>query len=201
MAARTHAWIRLVCAGLAACAMAHARGADIADTIGQRMQPCMACHGQEGRATTQGFFPRIAGKPAGYLYNQLIAFPRRPAQQRDDGVPGRPHDRRLPAGDRRLLRRRSTCPTRRRARPGARRRSSRAARRWCATATAARGMPACAACHGEALTGVAAGDPGLLGLPRDYLLAAVRLLADRRAPRAGARLHGPDRVAPDAART
>jgi len=46
----------------------------IPDTIGQRMQPCMACHGAEGRATTQGFFPRIAGKPAGYLFNQLVAF-------------------------------------------------------------------------------------------------------------------------------
>ncbi len=34
---------------------------------------------------------------------------------------------------------------------------------------AARGLPACAACHGEALTGRLPATPGLLGLPRDYL--------------------------------
>ena len=31
------------------------------------------------------------------------------------------------------------------------------------------GLPACSACHGRALTGVAPAIPGLLGLPRDYL--------------------------------
>ena len=46
----------------------------IPDTMAQRMQPCSACHGKEGRATQEGFFPRIAGKPAGYLYNQLDNF-------------------------------------------------------------------------------------------------------------------------------
>jgi len=35
---------------------------------------CTACHGKEGRSTPSGYFPRIAGKPAGYLYNQLVAF-------------------------------------------------------------------------------------------------------------------------------
>ena len=34
---------------------------------------------------------------------------------------------------------------------------------------AARGIPACAQCHGQALTGVLPGIPGLLGLPRLYL--------------------------------
>ena len=34
---------------------------------------------------------------------------------------------------------------------------------------AARNVPACVACHGAALTGVAPSIPGLLGLPRDYL--------------------------------
>ena len=36
---------------------------------------------------------------------------------------------------------------------------------------ASRNIPACAACHGEMLTGVAPAVPGLLGLPRDYLNA------------------------------
>jgi len=42
--------------------------------MAQRMQACVVCHGKEGRATNQGYFPRIAGKPAGYLYNQLLNF-------------------------------------------------------------------------------------------------------------------------------
>ena len=33
----------------------------------------------------------------------------------------------------------------------------------------ARNIPACVACHGAAMTGVAPSIPGLLGLPRDYL--------------------------------
>jgi cytochrome c553 len=34
-------------------------------------------------------------------------------------------------------------------------------------------VPACAACHGAALTGVQPNTPGLLGLPRDYLNAQL----------------------------
>ena len=44
------------------------------DEMAPRMAACMTCHGAEGRATNQGYFPRIAGKPAGYLYNQLVNF-------------------------------------------------------------------------------------------------------------------------------
>jgi cytochrome c553 len=38
---------------------------------------------------------------------------------------------------------------------------------------AARKLPACSACHGTALTGVQPATPGLLGLPRDYLIAQL----------------------------
>src|SRR4051812_43989917 len=48
--------------------------AGVADTMAQRMQACVPCHGKEGRATDAGYFPRIAGKPAGYLANQLRNF-------------------------------------------------------------------------------------------------------------------------------
>src|SRR5213083_1706325 len=44
------------------------------DTMAQRMQACTVCHGPSGRAATDGYYPRIAGKPAGYLYNQLLNF-------------------------------------------------------------------------------------------------------------------------------
>ncbi|AVT07845.1 hypothetical protein C8248_07475, partial [Paracidovorax avenae] len=42
--------------------------------MADRVIACTACHGREGRATQQGYFPRIAGKPAGYLYHQLLNF-------------------------------------------------------------------------------------------------------------------------------
>ena len=45
-----------------------------ADDFRQRMRPCEACHGREGRPAADGYYPRIAGKPAGYLYEQLLNF-------------------------------------------------------------------------------------------------------------------------------
>jgi cytochrome c553 len=51
-------------------------------------------------------------------------------------------------------------------------------------------IPACAQCHGEALTGVAPNTPGLLGLSRDYLNSQLG------AWRAGQRrAHAPDCMA------
>ena len=44
------------------------------DTIAQRVLACTGCHGAEGRAASDGYYPRIAGKPAGYLHNQLLNF-------------------------------------------------------------------------------------------------------------------------------
>ena len=44
------------------------------DSIEARVQGCVTCHGQRGQGTQSGVYPRIAGKPAGYLYNQLSAF-------------------------------------------------------------------------------------------------------------------------------
>src|SRR3569832_975888 len=44
------------------------------DTLAPPTQACTACHGKEGRAAPDAYYPRIAGKPAGYLYNQLLNF-------------------------------------------------------------------------------------------------------------------------------
>lgn len=50
------------------------KAASFEDTMAQRTLACTACHGDQGRAGPDGYYPRLAGKPAGYLYNQLVNF-------------------------------------------------------------------------------------------------------------------------------
>jgi cytochrome c553 len=166
---------------LAAAGVLHAppaRAADSAppltvpDTLAQRLQPCMACHGAQGKASREGYLPRIAGKPAGYLYQQLLHFrdgrrqnatmTRLLAQQTDaylQEMAGHfaaldlPHAP-IPA---------ATAPAEQLAR----------GQLLVTQGDAARKLPACSTCHGTALTGVLPATPGLLGLPRDYLIAQL----------------------------
>jgi cytochrome c553 len=143
-----------------------------ADTMAQRVLACTACHGREGRAAADGFYPRIAGKPAGYLVNQLIAF-------RDARRPYAPMTALLePLSDAYLreiaehfaaLDLPYPPPLPPTLAPAALER----ARRLVHEGDPALGVPACAACHGAALTGVLPATPGLLGLPRDYLNAQL----------------------------
>lgn len=142
------------------------------DSIARRVAACTGCHGAEGRATAHGYFPRIAGKPATYLYHQLLNFREGRRQQAlmtylvdhlsDDylremadyfaglDLPYPPPPlRNLPE------------PLRRRGEQLVRQ------------GDAAQRIPACASCHGAALTGVEPAIPGLLGLPRDYLAGQI----------------------------
>ena len=144
----------------------------VPDTLAQRLQPCMACHGAQGRASREGYLPRIAGKPAGYLYQQLLNL--------RDG-------RRQNATMARLLAQQSDAYLREMAEHFAALDLPHAAippspapaellAQGQALATrgdASRQLPACAACHGTALTGTLPAVPGLLGLPRDYLIAQL----------------------------
>lgn len=155
-----------------ACITLHA-APRVEDSIAQRVQACTVCHGPQGRAAADGYYPRIAGKPAGYLYNQLRNF-------RD----GRRHYA-LMAG---LLDPLSDDYLREIAQYFAELDLPYAAQRPSASATAAtmqlgqtlvtrgdarRGIPACVQCHGAALTGVQPAIPGLLGVPRDYINAQL----------------------------
>jgi cytochrome c553 len=155
------------------------------DSIAQRAAPCMTCHGKEGRAASDGYYPRIAGKPAGYLYNQLTNFRDGRRQQyplmiymvqymSDDYLrafaayfadqhPPYPPPHMADASKDTLDRGRTLV----------------------LSGDASKNIPACIACHGKALTGVAPSIPGLLGLPRDYInsqFGAWREGARRAAP-------------------
>ncbi len=144
--------------------------AAVQDTMAQRMQACVVCHGSEGRATNTGYFPRIAGKPAGYLYNQLINF-----QQ----------GRRTNAAMSHLLANLTDDYLREMAQYFAEldlpyplpqpspqtAEQAQAAERLVRQGAAERGLPACVQCHGAGLTGQQPAIPGLLGLSRHYLVA------------------------------
>jgi cytochrome c553 len=138
--------------------------------MAQRMKACVACHGEEGRATNHGFFPRIAGKPAGYLYNQLVNFR---DGKRQNATMASLVDHMSDAYLREIADYFASLdlpyppPQTTHAAGATLARGEQLVRHG----DAARGIPACASCHGEAMTGVAPAMPGLLGLPRDYILA------------------------------
>jgi len=48
--------------------------AEDTNSLAEQSKPCSACHGDQGRAAADGYYPRIAGKPAPYLLNQLRNF-------------------------------------------------------------------------------------------------------------------------------
>ena len=144
----------------------------VEDTMAQRVLACTGCHGPEGRAASDGYYPRIAGKPAGYLYNQLVSFrdgrrqytlmanllaPLTDDYLRDIAahfaqleLPYPPPPRATAGAD--VLARGETLVTK---------------------GDAGLDVPACIQCHGAALMGVAPSVPALIGMPRDYLNAQL----------------------------
>jgi cytochrome c553 len=152
------------------------------DSMEARVQGCVTCHGQQGQGTGNGYFPRIAGKPAGYLYNQLRAF-------RD----GRRHytpmnylvaylpDAYLQEIARHFAELRPPfAPFEAPSVPA----STRERGRTLVTAgDNARQIPACVTCHGLGLTGMEPGIPGLVGLRPAYITAQLARwkTGDRRA--------------------
>jgi cytochrome c553 len=160
---------------LAVLAAATVRAAPPADTMAQRMQACVACHGQEGRATNQGYFPRIAGKPAGYLYNQLVNFR---DGKRKNATMAYLVDQMSDAYLREIAEYFASLDLPYPAPPAlpataATRAALARGEQLVRHGDPGRDIPACVACHGAAMTGIAPSMPGLLGLPRDYLLAQL----------------------------
>ncbi len=140
--------------------------------MAQRLLACTGCHGKDGRAASDGYYPRIAGKPAGYLFRQLRAF-------RDGRRPYALMSRLLAPLDDAYLRDIAAhfaaldlpyaAPPPSRADGATLQRGQALARQG----DTARDVPACQACHGAALTGAGTDVPGLLGLPVDYLNAQL----------------------------
>lgn len=140
--------------------------------MAQRTLACSVCHGAQGRAGPDGYYPRIAGKPAGYLYNQLLNF-------RD----GRRHYAAMtrlidPLSEPYLLEIAQhfsglELPYAPPPPPQVAAAVLERGRQLALHGEPAAKLPACVGCHGAGLTGVQPNTPGLLGLPRDYINAQL----------------------------
>ena len=152
---------------------AHAQQPERApDTMAARMLACTPCHGSLGQGTHDDYFPRLAGKPSGYLYNQLLAF--REGRRRyppmnylleflhDDYLheiadyfaaqrpPLVPHD--PPTVSKDVMAHGKDLATK---------------------GDPKRSIPACVSCHGPSLTGMEPAIPGLIGLHARYIIAQL----------------------------
>lgn len=142
------------------------------DQLARRARACTPCHGEQGRASADGYQPRIAGKPAGYLHEQLRAFRdgrRRYAPMAELLEPLSDAYLAELAGYFAALELPYPPPQPHRLDAAAAAQAEGLVRQG----DAARRLPACTACHGQRLTGVLPGLPSLLGLPRDYLVAQL----------------------------
>ncbi len=181
---------RYFCLLFATAALATVAAPAFEDSMAQRVMACTACHGPSGRAGPDGYYPRLAGKPVGYLYNQLLNFRE---GRRHYGLMAGLLD---PLSDAYMLEIAEHFasldvpyppppPTRAEAAVLER------GRRLAQDGDPAAKIPACVSCHGAALTGVLPAAAGLLGLPRDYINA--QLGAWRGGQR---RAHEPDCMGP-----
>lgn len=156
--------------GIPSSKAAPATPVNVPDTMAERVKPCTVCHGQADRVGRDAYYPRIAGKPEGYLFNQLRDF-------RDGRRYYRPMMLLLANVSDEYLREMAayfsglrqpypppeqviSSPT-----------EIRQAQKLVQQGDATRDIPACIECHGKQLMGTAPFIPGLLGLPRIYIAA------------------------------
>lgn len=143
---------------------------EVADTIAERVKSCMLCHGDQDKTGLDAYYPRITGKPAGYLFNQLRNFRdgRRYYQpmaillenltdeylkEMADYFAAQPYIYPLPQVH-------ALLPE-----------TVQEIQVLIDSGDATRDLPACSACHGKDLMGIKPFIPGLLGLPSAYLAA------------------------------
>jgi cytochrome c553 len=133
---------------------------------------CAACHGQHGEGTDNDYFPRLSGKPAGYIYNQLVAF-------RDGRRKYPPMNYLLAYLPDAYLQQiakyfASQHPTYRHPEtPDVDAEELARGKLLAMSGDHEHGIPACASCHGASLNGEAPAIPGLLGLHPGYISAQL----------------------------
>jgi cytochrome c553 len=178
LASRAAIALLVVCAPLAAARAADAVSTadtppQVPDTIQQRVKACSTCHGVHGEGSPgDGVFPRLAGKPAAYLAQQLAYFQHglrkyapmeytvrqlSPAYMEEiaayfSAQEAPYHQSPVPSVSAAVMERGKQLVER---------------------GDSTRGIPSCVSCHGERLTGVEPAMPGLAGLSYDYVSAQI----------------------------
>jgi cytochrome c553 len=150
-----------------------ASGIEFADTMEQRMLACSACHGKQGEGSRQNeYYPRIAGKPPEYLFRQLVNF--------RDGRRTYPQmvyfTRHLSDEYLREIATyysKLTPPFPTPIQPSATKEVLARGEALVTKGDPSKNIPACASCHGKALTGMIPGIPGLVGLYPDYIVGQL----------------------------
>lgn len=161
-------------AALFVLAMAGTAGAStVPDTMQQRVAACASCHGAHGEGLPGDVrIPRLAGKPAGYLLQQLQAF----QDGRRHHAPMEYVVRQLsPAylqqiADYFAAQQVPFHPQPVPATPAA---TMQRGEQLVRHGDSARGIPSCESCHGSTLTGVEPLMPGLAGLSYAYIDAQL----------------------------
>jgi cytochrome c553 len=145
----------------------------IPNTIEQRVLACAMCHGKQGEGIRKNeYYPRLAGKPVEYLYQQLLGF-------RDKRRNSSPIMTYMVGGlsDNYLHEIASYYAGLKVPYPEATARADadklQLGQNLAMRGDKARDIPACASCHGTGLTGLLPGIPGLLGLYPDYIGAQL----------------------------
>ncbi len=170
---------RLLAVTLFTCSMpAGAQGSAaprFEDTLEQRLQACVACHGERGGGVANAAFPRLAAQPAAYLAAQMRAFRDRKrvyapmnylmARQTDAYFTEIAEYFAAQAPDRAVI------EARRREAGDAR--TIEQGRRLVVEGRPDAGLPACVSCHGPGLAGTLPSIPALAGMPRDFLIEQV----------------------------
>lgn len=145
----------------------------VPDTMAERVKACTICHYHgDGNQEKNTYYPRIAGKPKGYLFNQLRHFRdgRRYHQpmalllenMSDEYLQAIAHyfsQLDFPYSSPELINLKSS--------------EVELAEKLVRLGDPQRNIPACSACHGDALMGTVPYVPGLLGLTSAYLTAQL----------------------------
>ncbi|AHG62986.1 c-type cytochrome [Advenella mimigardefordensis] len=137
-----------------------------------RVAACTMCHGATGVQGADAFYPRISGKPAHYLYQQLLRF----REGRREYLPMQRllvnlsdeylHEIAVWFSKQTPEYETVTPP---RASPLILQQGEKLVRHGAVD----RDIPACVACHGDNLKGMLPGIPGLTGLTNEYITAQM----------------------------
>ncbi len=149
------------------CGDVQAQSARSPDTIAARVQGCATCHGRAGEGSQDENFPRIAGKPAGYLFNQLQNFREgRRSYPPMNYLLGYLHDDYFKDMAAYFAAQRMAFAKPEHPVAVA---QMKAGEQLARRGDSASGIPPCAACHGPQLGGIEPGIPGLVGLHSRYI--------------------------------